>query len=363
MGGDAHQPLSVNLPTLPLPSSWESLLTLPSTPMYAGLDRQGSSAGPRLKTDTSSSSLSSSSKSARPLSPLSPGAQKFTHDAQLALRLAQELNVTPALPGVGFSSAAAAQEAREKRDHQLALALARHTESEANSRAAYEGWRDGGGGEGARDRKTSLAATVRTTASEAESCPCCEARWTDLGQALSGVSLSGSTKSEQEWQLVEVRRKNHVQKCVEEKANLAAQLGDEGETWDGDECGDGAGTQGVVQQGDVTWTGGRKGKDAVVGTPGASPSSVFLPPPGSAYVSFTDLRPSSPCRPHLHPQVTAPQIALVLSRPYLPSVPCQSRDGAHRDSRDGLWLGMRVRSVISFPSFSAPGRNGVFRIC
>jgi hypothetical protein len=239
-------------------------------PFRIGLDGKG----PSSSSTASWSRLdatSSSSNPSQPLSPRSPGAEQFQRDAALALELAKELNSTHSDAGLSGTNAFQAvkdEEAREKRDRQLALALARHQESEA---VASTSRANGASGEDGRNRTISLAATVRTTASEAESCPCCEARWTDIGGAVS------SAASLQEQEMVEIRRRKHVQKCVEEKAKLAEQLGEEGEDeladWGGEVTGEATGAVSTA-----SWTGGRKGKLEVVGTAGLSSFSLLRNP-------------------------------------------------------------------------------------
>ncbi|GAA5856437.1 hypothetical protein JCM8547_008743 [Rhodosporidiobolus lusitaniae] len=211
-------------------------------------------------------SLPSSSSTQRPTLPLSPGALQFRSDAALALALSNELN-TPHTASSSPLPSFNEEEAREKRDRQLALALARAQEAELSSSRPSAAEANG--------RRDSLAPTVLTTASERESCPCCEARWTDLG----GSYCSSRVGSMEELEKVEGKRRTHVQRCLEEKGRLAQELGEEVvyglEEGEGREGGWGEhvawAEEGTAAEGGTTtsWTG--QGKDAVVGTPGLLP--------------------------------------------------------------------------------------------
>ncbi|GAA5900489.1 hypothetical protein JCM6882_001260 [Rhodosporidiobolus microsporus] len=242
------------------------------------LDRQGSSrssypGAPPLAPHATNSSTASFP----PTAPLSPSTAQFNADAALALSLAHSLNA-PDASAAAAVRAAREEEASARRDRELALALARAQEVEAGMRVPREGTNGADGG-------------------ERESCPCCEARWEDMGLSFSLSPFSSAASSTSflpgpsssaaspyastpvsssadpppdpltHRLKVEEKRRKHVEKCLEGRAKAFAEgaTGEEGEegehgAWDleAEESGGG----GKVP----SWTG--RGKDAVLGTPG-----------------------------------------------------------------------------------------------
>ncbi|BGP13088.1 hypothetical protein JCM10213v2_001007 [Rhodosporidiobolus nylandii] len=197
-----------------------------------------------------------------PATPLSPGSAQFQSDAALALALANELGGGPASTDAAALAAAREEEARERRDRELALALARAQETESEAVGTSSG----------QSRRASLAGTVETTASERESCPCCEARWADLGLRL-GPEVPGghgATALAVATAKVEDRRRKHVELCLEGREKLVSELGDAGAGLHGVWEDDGTDAS-LADNGGPSWTGGVGGKDEVQGTSGLVP--------------------------------------------------------------------------------------------
>ncbi|GAA5971333.1 hypothetical protein JCM11641_008310 [Rhodosporidiobolus odoratus] len=193
-----------------------------------------------------------------PTLPLSPGAAQFRSDAALALSLAQQLEGTERTHSADARAirTASEQEKRERADRELALALARAQEAEARTERRAS----------PRQRQVSLAETVATTASEREACPCCEARWGDIGLRLASTPERSATDGQQ----VADRRRKHVQACLQGREKLVAQLGDVGlgllGAWDVDDKAEGEG-----EFLGLSWTGGVGSRDEVQGTVGLIP--------------------------------------------------------------------------------------------
>ncbi|GAA5830527.1 hypothetical protein JCM11251_002502 [Rhodosporidiobolus azoricus] len=204
--------------------------------------------------------------------PLSPSSAQCNSDAALARSLAQSLEQA-SCP----SSATALQRVRDeetlaRRDRELALALARAQEVEAGS--------------------ARMAAGAMTEEEEGETCPCCEARWADMGLSISDESSSSTFpattspgaspystsplsapgltdgRSALDPRLkIEEKRRKHVEKCLEGRTKAFSEAGEV--EMIGEMAGHGAYEEDSVGR-KVDW-GGKNGKDAVVGTAGLIP--------------------------------------------------------------------------------------------
>ncbi|GAA5911388.1 hypothetical protein JCM5296_002967 [Sporobolomyces johnsonii] len=186
--------------------------------LNACLDRQGSSspAPPSARLPPlDTASFTPSPAPLRPLSPShSPNSEQFRLDAALALALAYEQQG----PSPGRSSS----------------------------------------------RAKSPVFSVATTADESLHCPCCEARWSDLG-----VAPPAAAEDPQ----VEGKRRKHVQKCLEGRERLIKETAGAGVGLHGEWENDGGGgyDEAGEQAGGVGWTGGVGGKGEVKGTAGLLP--------------------------------------------------------------------------------------------